>query len=661
MAELHFETPLWLLALVPLALLLWALSNRPTGGNSWRNIIDKKLQPLLLGEQSTAQRRRWLWLLSIGWLITTIALANPAWQHKPKPVFQTSSAHVIVLDLSTSMAIRDLRPSRLARAKFKIRDLLDLNREGQTGLVVFAGDAFTVTPLTRDNDTIKALLDALEPSIMPVQGSRADLGLMQAGDLLKQSGSSRGQVILIADGAERSAAIAAAKALYRSGHRVSVLGVGTDMGGPLPGLRDREGKPIVVALQRDVLQQIAKAGGGIYRDLDSDIGDIQALLADTPGKLANEKGESGEMQQQAWRAEGPWFVLLLLPLAALAFRRGWLLGVLLAVSVAYSPSPLMASPWQDLWLRKDQQAAKALQAEEFEHAQQMATDPLTRGSAAYKAGKFREATEAFRQATGADAAYNRGNALARLGKYEDAIKAYDQALELQPDMQDAITNKRRVEELLKKMQQQPEQKNNSEQQQQDQNTKQDSQQEKQQQQGSDDQEQKNPEQQQQKDSSGQQSDARQQENKPSEAGDEGEPQKDKQSDSKPTDENQFAKAAEALEKAARDNDKQEEAQKNEPNTAEHQPQKPDDEEQGNDRQQAKQPEPRDEARKEGEKTEASPDAEPMPEDLTDEEKLAAKQWLRRIPDDPGGLLRRKFELQYKARARSQQGPAGNPW
>jgi Ca-activated chloride channel family protein len=209
MAELHFENPLWLLALIPLALLLWALANRPAGGNSWRNVIDKKLQPLLLGEQSTEQKHRWLWLLTIGWLIGVIALANPAWQRKPQPVFQTSTARVIVLDLSTSMAISDLRPSRLARAKFKIRDLLDLNQEGQTGLVVFAGDAFTVTPLTRDNDTIKALLDALDPAIMPVQGSRADLGLLQAGDLLAQSGSSHGQVILIADGAERSAAIAA--------------------------------------------------------------------------------------------------------------------------------------------------------------------------------------------------------------------------------------------------------------------------------------------------------------------------------------------------------------------------------------------------------------------------------------------------------------------
>ncbi len=657
MTDFHFESPLWLLALVPLALLLWALLNRPNGGSSWRNVIDERLQPLLLEGQNGSSNRRWFWLLAAGWLIAVIALANPAWERKPRPVFQTDTARVIVLDLSTSMTIADLRPSRLARAKFKIRDLLDLNQEGQLGLVAFAGDAFTVTPLTRDNDTIAALLDALEPSIMPVQGSRADLGLLQAGDLLKQAGIPRGQIILIADGAERSPAIAAAKSLHRQGHQISVLGIGTEQGGPLPGIRDANGKPIVVALQRDVLKQIAAAGGGIYRELSSGDMDIRELLADTPGGLSDNGSQSDDLAQQEWEAEGPWLVLLLLPLAALSFRRGWLLGPLLLFAIGSQPSELMASPWEDLWLRKDQQAAQALQAGEYETAEQIATDPMTRGSAAYKAGKYNQALDAFSQGHGADAAYNRGNALARLGKYQEAIKAYQEALALDPEMADAKMNKERVEELLKKMQQQekqssqqqqkPDQQQNNEQQQQSDSKQQDSSSEQQK-----DTEKKqggtenNPDQEQ------QQSDA-------AESDSQNEQQSNAQKQKEKPKENQFAKAAEELEQNAQDKDKKGNPETHQ-ETGEDNADKDDAENADTHRQQQpRQPTPHEEARPASDKAETAREA--SPESLSDEEKLAAKQWLRRIPDDPGGLLRRKFEMQYQERARSQRQPSGNPW
>ncbi len=640
MTDFHFESPLWLLALVPLALLLWALLNRPDGGSSWRNVIDERLQPLLLEGQNGSRNRRWFWLLATGWLIAVIALANPAWERKPRPVFQTDTARVIVLDLSTSMTIADLRPSRLARAKFKIRDLLDLNQEGQLGLVAFAGDAFTVTPLTRDNDTIAALLDALEPSIMPVQGSRADLGLLQAGDLLKQAGIPRGQIILIADGAEPSPAIAAAKALHRQGHRISVLGIGTEQGGPLPGIRDANGKPIVVALQRDVLKQIAAAGGGIYRELSNGDVDIRELLADTPGGLSDTGSQSDDLTQQEWKAEGPWLVLLLLPLAALSFRRGWLLGPLLVFAIGSQPSQLMASPWEDLWLRKDQQAAQALQSGKYEAAEQIATDPMTRGSAAYKAGKYDQALDAFSQGHGADAAYNRGNALARLGKYQEAIKAYQEALKLNPDMSDAKTNKKRVEELLEKMQQQKSpQQNKSDQQQQNGQQQKDAQN-------------------QQGESADNPAQSTQQENDRTPDSTAQEQQSDATKNEKQNDENQFAKAAEELKQNTNKNqneDTEDTASPQQDNKVQQEQTKTSE----TDEQQATTARPEEQKQTEPGKPQAAREA--SPEALTDEEKLAAKQWLRRIPDDPGGLLRRKFELQYRERARSQHKASGNPW
>ena len=209
--QFHFLEPAWLLMLLPLALLLWLAARRQAGDTAWRRIIDARLQPLLMNGGNAHRSRLPLWLLGIGWLIAILALANPVWERQPQPLMQTNTARVIVLDLSRSMLAQDLKPTRIERARFKVEDILADDEEGLTGLVVFAGDAFTVTPLTRDSETIRAQLRALEPAIMPSQGSRADLGLLQALDLLQQAGVVQGQIILIADGVEGDLATEAAE------------------------------------------------------------------------------------------------------------------------------------------------------------------------------------------------------------------------------------------------------------------------------------------------------------------------------------------------------------------------------------------------------------------------------------------------------------------
>jgi Ca-activated chloride channel family protein len=140
--------------------------------------------------------------------------------------------------------------------------------------------------------------------------------------------------------------------------------------------------------------------------------------------------------------------LLLLPVAALAFRRGWLM-VSAAIAVMYLPMPpVHASAWDDLWLRPDQQAARALADGDYSRAAEAATDPLLRGAAAYRQGDFQAALAAYRDSPGAEGAYNQGNALSMLGQYRAAIEAYDRALALEPTMEDARFNRGIVAGLL---------------------------------------------------------------------------------------------------------------------------------------------------------------------------------------------------------------------
>jgi len=642
--QFHFIQPGWLLALLPLALLLWRISRHGSTSNPWQKIVDARLLPLLMHDQDVPRKHLPFWLLAIGGLLAVLALADPTWEQQPRPLMQTSASRVIVLDLSRSMLATDLQPSRLARARFKVEDILAHDDEGQTGLVVFAGDAFSVTPLTRDAETIRSQLKALEPDIMPSQGSRADLGLLKAQELLQQAGVESGQVILIADGVEGDQAARAAARLRQSGYRVSVLGAGTPTGAPLPDGRggvtqDASGKTLLVKLDSTALQNVAQAGGGRYSQLTGNETDIRYLLDSARGRAKSQQAHDAQTQQ--WKEQGPLLAVLLLPLAALAFRRGWLLSVVLCTALLSQPQQAMAFGWADLWLRNDQQAAQALQQGQYEQAARLAEDPAQRGSAAYKNGDYQQALDAFNKASGSDAAYNSGNALAKLGNYQQAIAAYDKALEMQPGMEDAAANKAAVEELLKKQQQEQQQEQQKEQQK-DPSGQEDGQDQP-----------KDSDTSSGKDEAAEQQQGAQQGSNESGDGENGEPAENEQAsageqpadgseENKPDDstDNAFARANEQLDEGKPDsqNDKQPD-----PSTP-----PPADKEDVSQAQSGKDEQPFDPA---GTPAEA--------EDLSSEEQLAAQQWLRRIPDDPGGLLRRKFLYQY--RQRNTENGNGQDW
>ncbi len=640
--QFHFLQPLWLLSLIPLALLVWRLRRAATGDNPWARIIDARLQPLLLAGQDHKVSRSLLWLLGLGWLLATLALANPVWEKQPQPLYQTSAARVIVLDLSRSMLDRDLKPSRLARARFKIEDILARNDEGQTGLVVFAGDAFTVTPLTRDVDTIRALLKSLDPDLMPVQGSRADLGLEKAGELLQQAGLRNGQILLFADGVTGNKARKAATKLRKKGYRISVLGVGTQTADPLTNAQGQllrttaDGKLIVPQLEAAALQAVAEAGGGRYHTFNSSDSDIRSLLDNSTSLSTENNLINSEMQGQDWKDSGPWLALLLLPLAALAFRRGWLLSLVLLVGVLSPPQQAMAADWEDLWQRPDQQAAIALAEKDYARASQVAEDPLQRGSAEYKRKNYAQALKDFSRASGTTADYNRGNTLAKLGRYKEAITAYETALKSAPGMKDALANKAAVEALLRQQKKQNKKQQGKKQQgknQQGKNQQGKNQQGKNQQgknQQGKNQQGKN---QQGKNQQGKNQQGKNQQGKNQQG-------KNQQNNGK-ADKNQFANAAKALEKkhAAEKSAAEKKTDQNR--------------NKGLNNNGGKSPAEQQQAQANGQPARA--------ESLSTEEEIAAEQWLRRIPDDPGGLLRRKFLYQYQQRPQREGTGSRQPW
>ncbi|TAL82549.1 MAG: tetratricopeptide repeat protein [Rhodanobacter sp.] len=446
----HFLQPWWLLALVLLPVWWWLGSRRRTHAELSR-LVDADLLPHLLHGR-TGNRKLPLWLFLAGWTLAALALAGPTWSRVAQPLYASRAAQVVAVSLSRDMLARDVAPSRLDRAIYKTHQLLDSNRAGLNALIGYAGEAFVVAPLTSDANSLSDLLDAMAPDTMPVDGNNAALAIKRAVKLIHDANLKRGSLVLVTDQAD-TAAVAAARKAAAVGVRVSVLGVGTTQGGPvpLPGggfLHNKQGDMVMAPRDDKMLSAVAAAGDGRYVPMSNDNRDVEALHRELrTGATRIAKGQSSAQ----WQDRGPWLLLPLLLLVALSFRRGWLLLLALVVLPAW-PGRADAMSWRDLWQRPDQQAAQALQHGAVKQAQQLARDPAWRGVADYRAGDFAAAAKTLREVSGTDGAYNLGNALARQGQYPQAIKAYDQALKLDPANADAKANRKAVEDWLHRQQ-----------------------------------------------------------------------------------------------------------------------------------------------------------------------------------------------------------------
>ena len=578
--DLHFIRPelLWLLpVIIPLLLLAW---RKQVQGGDWAKAIDPNLLPhLITSVGGGSSRLRQLWWLSLPLLL--IGASGPSLERAELPVFEKSDALVIVLDLSRSMWATDTQPSRIRRARQKVMDILDARTEGVTGMVVFAGDAHVVTPLTDDNRTIENLLSALAPDIMPLQGSNATEAIALALGLLETSGLTNGSLLLITDGLPKFDTSRVEGLLGSVGADLGILVMGTDTGAPIPlpdggFLRDDNDQIVIPAVDRQDIQRIATALGAKRTDVSVDNSDIQSLLSGAQSSITSD--DSLERKTDTWIDLGYWLAiaaaLLMLPL----FRRGALSALLVTVLMT-DAAPSHANTLENFWSTPDQKGAKALLEGDAARAATLFEAPDWRGTAHYEAGDFRSSSAEFGKLDSADALYNRGNALALSGDFQGAIDSYSKSLEVEPDQQDAIDNRELVKSLLEQQQQE--------------------------QQGND------------QDSNSEQSDQ------------EGESQ-DSESDSSQQEQDS---SSESQEGSSDPSDQQPSDQESQPAA-------------------------------DGEMSE---DMNPSELEQATEEQLARfnealeeqqalEQWLRRVPDDPGGLLRRKFRYQTIQRLRNGEEP-----
>jgi len=328
LAAFHFLYPRWLLAIPPLLFVAGRILWRARRSGNWAQVVDADLLPALRLEEGAGRGSPWL-VLALAWILAAVALAGPAWKRVERAAYREPADWVIVLDLSPSMNAADLPPNRITRAHYMVEDLLRAAEDARVGLVVFAGEAHTVVPLTTDVATIQSLLQPLVPSIMPESGHRLAPALGQAASLLRQAGSRDGRIIVLTDGCDDPArAFAAAQGLRRLGAQVDVVGVGTLSGAPEPDgsggfARNAAGGIVISKLQLDLLRRLAAAGGGSYWSAAALDRLIDVLHAQRASPFARAQLASAQ-RVGAWRNEGYWLLPPLLLVAASLARRGWL-------------------------------------------------------------------------------------------------------------------------------------------------------------------------------------------------------------------------------------------------------------------------------------------------------------------------------------------------
>ncbi len=485
LAQLHFLRAGWFYAFIPLLMLLLLLLKKTQSNKKWRNIIDAQLQPFVLHPSPLTKQRRYPLLLTfIAASLCITALAGPTYKKLPQPVYREQSSLVVLLDLSQSMNATDIKPSRLQRAKLELLDILQARKTGQTALIVYAADAFVVTPLTDDNATIANLVPSLQTEMMPAQGSNLSRALSKTFSLFTQAGIIHGDILVITDGIHTrdEAAIEKVRSL---GHRLSIFGIGTAEGSPIPldggFLQDKNGAIVIPGLQREKLQRYALKGGGLYTGIAANDDDINKLSALFQSSEVKQNTGNNDLNADIWQEEGHWLLLPLIFFAALWSRKGWIAAVipfaipfLLVTTVigmpatAHAESAAKTPPLIDtgnLWFSPDQKAMKAFAKGKTKEAAETFTRPEWKASAYYRAGDYQAAAKTLENHTDSESLYNKANALAKLGKFEQAIKAYDKAIESDADNEDAKYNREQVKQALEKQQQQQQNEQQNDQQQ----------------------------------------------------------------------------------------------------------------------------------------------------------------------------------------------------
>lgn len=300
MSTIHFIRPFWLYMLLPWLIFSWRLISQKPALNAWRMACDAHLLPHLTTTRQQSLRILSMVFLLLSLLLMIISLSGPSWSRLPVPIYQKIKPHVVLLDMSEDMLLKDVSPSRLERAKFILHDLFKAQDNGQFAMIAYTSEPFVVSPLTDDGETIDALLASLTANVMPVQGYRLDNALLMAQKIINQAGFDHGDILVLTAHPPGEDDIRVAQRLADHGFTTSVINM--------------------TQVPSSQYQALAVAGKGQNMAIPHISLALEHWLQATKDKEVLDKKHDIAI----WKDEGRLFLIPALFCLLPVFRRGWL-------------------------------------------------------------------------------------------------------------------------------------------------------------------------------------------------------------------------------------------------------------------------------------------------------------------------------------------------
>ncbi|BDD03075.1 vWA domain-containing protein [Aureibacter tunicatorum] len=446
----HFlrETVLWLLIplLVIYVLSVWGVRDSV----KWSRVIPAHLKPYLVKKGSENLKLGLLTLSFLAMTIGILGLAGPTWDKVQVPGQKVESPMVIALDLSQSMLCDDVQPTRLDRAKFKIRDLIKQDPKARIALMVFAGSSHTVVPLTKDYKIIESYLEGLSPSIMPLRGSDIASALNMTDTIVGSIEAPSTLVFLTDDFTDESFEMFQNYSTKFNGE-VVIMPMSTPTGAEVPAFNGRgalrvDGKVVYSSLDQEIVKKLESKEGITISPLTLDDSDMEIIADNVRSELVFQSEKNEEKDQ--WIDRGYWLMIPLVVIVLMLFRKGVVLYSLSILMLCAGCSYDRPTKFNDLWASKDYQGQVLQDHEKYELAAERYQNPLRKGIAYYKSGDYANAIKAFSEDTTAMGQYNLGLAYYKSGNLEGAEISFQKALELDPAMSIAVENSEVVSQLM---------------------------------------------------------------------------------------------------------------------------------------------------------------------------------------------------------------------
>lgn len=411
----HFVRPLFLVLFPVVVLMWWRIRQNTSRDVPNQDGIAPHLRTALTVGAHARRRVQPIDGVCLTLVLLVLGAAGPTWSREPDPFMAQIAPVVVVLEVSGSMDATDIQPSRLERAKQKIRDFLDLRAGARTALVAYSGSAHRVVPLTEDAKIMLPYLEGLSSDIMPEDGANAtDAFEIALGILAGQD--TPGGVLFVLDGLNTADNAVAAQSDGVSIAFLSMLPAGQrDVG------LDAITQTPVVAVSPDNadVRKLDHALNAAFR---------RALLED---------------ESQQWHDRGWWLIWPAALLTLVWFRRGWTMQWELVAMVAVSlsvPTPSKADGLRDWFFTSDQQGRLAYGRKDYEGASALFQDPLWKGYAMFRNGNYEQAAEVLGRLDTAEASFIQGISFIRNRNYRDGIDAFEVTLGRDPDYPGAAQN-----------------------------------------------------------------------------------------------------------------------------------------------------------------------------------------------------------------------------